>query len=60
MCPLARLVQLRQEHKLRFILDESLSFGVVGKNGRGLTELLNIKVRDMRQMITLIRNIFSM
>lgn len=44
MCPLGRLVQLRAAHKLRFILDESLSFGTVGRTGRGLTELLNVDV----------------
>lgn len=48
MCPLPRLVQLRQQHKLRFILDESLSFGTVGKTGRGLTELLNVKARQYK------------
>lgn len=47
MCPLARLVALRAEHKLRFILDESLTFGTVGKNGRGLTELLNVDVSSV-------------
>uniref|UniRef100_A0A2A4IZV7 Serine palmitoyltransferase 1 n=1 Tax=Heliothis virescens TaxID=7102 RepID=A0A2A4IZV7_HELVI len=42
MCPLKRLVQLARKYKLRIILDESLTIGVVGKNGRGITELLNI------------------
>lgn len=44
MCPLPKLVELRQRFKLRLILDESVSFGTVGKNGRGLTELLNVDV----------------
>ncbi|PZC78679.1 hypothetical protein B5X24_HaOG217239 [Helicoverpa armigera] len=42
MCPLKRLVQLARKYKLRIILDESLTIGVVGKHGRGITELLNI------------------
>uniref|UniRef100_A0A1L8EBN7 Serine palmitoyltransferase 1 n=1 Tax=Haematobia irritans TaxID=7368 RepID=A0A1L8EBN7_HAEIR len=42
MCPLPQLVELRAKYKLRFFLDESLSFGVLGKNGRGLTEHFNI------------------
>ncbi|XP_073848740.1 serine palmitoyltransferase subunit I [Musca autumnalis] len=42
MCPLAELVALRAKYKLRFFLDESLTFGVLGKNGRGLTEHLNV------------------
>lgn len=44
MCPLTELVALREKYKLRFFLDESLSFGVLGKNGRGLTEHLNVDV----------------
>lgn len=48
MCPLPKLVELRQRFKLRFILDESISFGTVGKNGRGLTELLNVDVSFLK------------
>lgn len=42
MCPLRELVQLRSKHKLRLFLDETVSFGAVGKHGRGLTELLGV------------------
>ncbi|CAB3220307.1 unnamed protein product [Arctia plantaginis] len=42
MCPLKRLVQLARQYKLRILLDESLTIGVVGKYGRGITELLDI------------------
>ncbi|KAJ8713730.1 hypothetical protein PYW07_014100 [Mythimna separata] len=42
VCPLKRFVQLARKYKLRIILDESLSIGVVGKHGRGLTELLDV------------------
>jgi serine palmitoyltransferase len=42
MCPLRELVQLRSKYKLRLFLDESVSFGTIGKNGRGLTEYLAI------------------
>lgn len=44
LCPLPELVALRAKYKLRFFLDESLTFGVLGKNGRGLTEHLNVDV----------------
>lgn len=47
ICPLQRLVELRQKYKLRLILDESISFGVLGENGRGLTEYLNIDVSSL-------------
>ncbi|XP_026762497.1 serine palmitoyltransferase 1 [Galleria mellonella] len=42
MCPLKRLVELARRYKLRIMLDESLSIGVLGKHGRGITEHLNI------------------
>lgn len=44
MCPLAKMVELRRRYKLRFFLDESLGFGVLGKTGQGLIEHLNIDV----------------
>lgn len=40
MCPLRELVQLRSKYRLRLFLDESVTFGTVGRHGRGLTELL--------------------
>ncbi|XP_030033267.2 serine palmitoyltransferase 1 [Manduca sexta] len=42
MCPLKRVVELARKFKIRIILDESLSIGVLGKHGRGITEHLNI------------------
>jgi serine palmitoyltransferase len=42
MCPLRELVQLRAKYKLRLFLDESVSFGTIGKTGRGLTEFLGV------------------
>lgn len=46
MCPLERLVELRKRYKMRYFLDESLSFGVLGATGQGLVEHLNIDVSD--------------
>lgn len=42
MCPLEKIVELRGKYKLRLILDETVSFGTIGKNGRGVTEHLDI------------------
>lgn len=44
LCPLDKIVELRKRYKLRLILDESVSFGVLGTNGRGITEHMNINV----------------
>lgn len=45
ICPLPELVALRAKYKLRLFLDESISFGTLGKTGHGLTEHFNIDVR---------------
>lgn len=42
ICPLPELVELRKRYKLRMFLDESLSFGVLGQNGRGAIEHFNV------------------
>lgn len=42
VCPLPRLVELRERYKLRLFLDESVSFGVLGESGRGLIEHFNV------------------
>lgn len=47
MCPLPELIELRKKYKLRLFLDESVSWGTIGKHGRGLTEFLNVDVSQM-------------
>lgn len=44
ICPLPELVELRKKYKLRLFLDETISFGTLGENGRGLTEHFNVHV----------------
>lgn len=38
ICPLPELVKLSREYKLRIFVDESISFGVLGEHGKGVTE----------------------
>lgn len=47
MCPLPEIVELCRRYKVRLILDESISFGSLGKNGRGLTEHFNVDVNSI-------------
>lgn len=47
LCPLPELVALRKQYKLRLFLDESVSFGTLGKTGRGITEHLNVDRDDI-------------
>ncbi|KAH7122871.1 pyridoxal phosphate-dependent transferase [Dactylonectria macrodidyma] len=39
---LPRLVELKEKYKFRVILDETWSFGVLGRTGRGVTEAQNV------------------
>ncbi|ALC42120.1 Spt-I [Drosophila busckii] len=47
LCPLPELVALRQKYKLRLFLDESISFGTLGKTGRGITEHFNVNREEV-------------
>lgn len=44
ICKLDKMVELKRKHKLRLFIDESISFGVLGATGRGITEHLSISV----------------
>lgn len=47
ICPLPKLMEIREKYKLRIFIDESLSFGVLGKEGRGVTEHFGIDRSDV-------------
>ena len=42
---LKAICELKHKYKFRLILDESISFGTVGKTGRGMSELCGVPVR---------------
>jgi len=44
IAPLPKLVDLKFKYKVRLFIEESMSFGVLGKTGRGLTEHYGIGV----------------
>ncbi|KAK9765895.1 serine palmitoyltransferase component, variant 2 [Basidiobolus ranarum] len=44
IAPLKKLIEIKHTYKYRIILDESLSFGVLGKRGAGLTDHFNVPV----------------
>ena len=52
LCPLKEILRLKEKYFYRLILDETLSFGTIGKTGRGLTEHCNVKISDV-EIITL-------
>ncbi|KAH9972637.1 serine palmitoyltransferase [Lactifluus volemus] len=53
---LPKLVELKHKYKYRLVLDESISFGTVGRTGRGLTELYNVPATQIDILIGSIAN----
>ncbi|KAI0786994.1 serine palmitoyltransferase [Abortiporus biennis] len=56
MSDLPKLVELKQKYKYRLILDESVSFGSVGRTGRGLTELYNVPATQIDMLVGSVAN----
>lgn len=52
ICPLDELVRLKHEFSYRLILDESFSFGTLGKTGRGIAEEYGCKLMHDAEIIT--------
>jgi serine palmitoyltransferase len=48
---LPRLVELKEKYKFRIILDETWSFGVLGRTGRGITEAQNVDPHQIDMII---------
>ncbi|XP_069127526.1 serine palmitoyltransferase 1-like [Argopecten irradians] len=53
ICPLKELIALKWKYKLRLFLEESMSFGVLGANGKGVTEHFDVS-RDEVDLISAI------
>lgn len=47
ICRLPKIIELKKEFCYRVIVDESISFGTLGKTGRGVTEHYNIPITDV-------------
>ncbi|CAH8465329.1 unnamed protein product [Schistosoma margrebowiei] len=47
ICPLSELIALKYKYKVRILLDETISFGVLGKTGRGVTEYFGVNIEDI-------------
>jgi len=56
LCPLLKLIELKWKYKVRIFMDESLSFGVIGNTGRGLTEHFGVDVIDMDMIMISLEN----
>lgn len=47
LCPLKEIVDIKRKHKIRLFIDESRSFAVIGHNGKGICEHLNLDINDI-------------
>jgi len=51
LCKIDDFVPLKHKYKLRFFIDESVSFGSLGKSGRGILQHRNIRSDDIDGII---------
>ncbi|KAJ3573105.1 hypothetical protein NP233_g2649 [Leucocoprinus birnbaumii] len=56
MVDLPKLIDIKFKHKYRLVLDESISFGTVGRTGRGLTELYNVPASKVDMLVGSVAN----
>ena len=47
ICPLPEIIELKNRFKVRLFVDETVSFGVLGRTGRGISEHFNIPVDEI-------------
>ncbi|MCJ1471528.1 serine palmitoyltransferase component [Lambiella insularis] len=51
MVDLPKIIELKLRYKFRLILDESWSFGVLGRTGRGITEQQNVDAAEVDMIV---------
>lgn len=56
ICPLPELIELRKKYKLRIFIDESISFGTLGKTGRGVTEYFDVPITEVDLIVGSMEN----
>ncbi|PGH26571.1 hypothetical protein AJ80_01700 [Polytolypa hystricis UAMH7299] len=51
MADLPKIIELKLKYKFRLILDETWSFGVLGRTGRGITEHQNVDAAEVDMIV---------
>ncbi|KAI4454537.1 adaptor complex subunit beta family member [Holotrichia oblita] len=51
ICPLKKFIKIAKRYKVRIFIDESISFGTLGKEGRGITEYYQININEIDMII---------
>ncbi|CAP27344.1 Protein CBR-SPTL-1, partial [Caenorhabditis briggsae] len=56
LCPLPKIIEFKWRFKVRVFIDESWSFGIIGKTGRGVTEHFNVPMEDVDMVMASLEN----
>lgn len=59
ICNLPKIVELKEKYKYRSIIDESMSMGVIGSRGAGITDFFNIDPNRVDLIVFALTNAFS-
>eukprot|EP00794_Sanderia_malayensis_P007720 gene7720-8559_t len=47
IAPLPKLIELKRKYKVRIFIEETMSFGTLGSNGKGITDHYNIPIDEV-------------
>lgn len=56
ICPLKELIEVKKKHKIRLFIDESRSFGILGKDGKGVTQHFGVDINDVDLIMASLEN----
>eukprot|EP00842_Homolaphlyctis_polyrhiza_P000089 jgi/Hompol1/1080/HPOL_001376-RA len=56
ICPLPELIALKKQYKYRLIVEESMSLGVLGSRGAGVSDYFGVKVADVDIIVASMSN----
>lgn len=58
LCPLPEIIALKKEFKVRLFIDESYSLGVLGSEGKGITQHFGVDINDVDMVAASLENAF--
>ena len=56
ICPLPQIIELKKKYKYRLILEESMSFGVLGPRGAGVADKFGVPASDIDILVASMTN----
>ncbi|KAG9510532.1 Serine palmitoyltransferase 1, partial [Fragariocoptes setiger] len=58
LSPLPEYIELKKRYKVRLFIDESYSIGILGTNGRGISEHYNVDINDIDMVMASLETTF--